>query len=205
MTQIWFSTGKSRRVLTAGAVSCALLLLAGCTTVEGTNAFQDVGTFEREVMNETAAGIGLIPREEKAPITTPRSPLVMPANADNLPPPTEEDPTALPEDSDNVEFDLAGLSEDELRRLRNARVIDMRTPSGRPLTEDETRQLAAMMQRNGLTVSQAGARPLYLPPDEYFTTVNNHDAVCLAPNGQLVSLQDPNCPAEIRAALQGTQ
>lgn len=205
MTQFSFSTGTARRVFSAAVLACGLATLAGCTTVEGTNAFQDVGTFEREVMNETAAGIGLIPREQKEPISTPRAPLVMPGNADNLPPPTQDDTEALPADSDNVEFDLSGLSEDDLRRLRNARVITMRTPGGRPLTEEETRQLAAMMQKNGLQVSASGSRPLYLPPDEYFTTVNNHDAVCLAPNGQLVSLSDPACPPEIRAALQGTQ
>ncbi|MCS6759596.1 MAG: hypothetical protein MO852_12035 [Candidatus Devosia euplotis] len=38
------------------------LALAACTTVEGTNALSDPATFEREVMNFTAHGIGLIPR-----------------------------------------------------------------------------------------------------------------------------------------------
>ena len=34
--------------------------LSACTTTEGTNAFSDFGTFEREVMTSTAQGVGLV-------------------------------------------------------------------------------------------------------------------------------------------------
>ena len=47
-----------------------LLLSAGlgaCTTVEGTNALTDVGTFEREVATETLKGLGMVPQETKKP------------------------------------------------------------------------------------------------------------------------------------------
>jgi hypothetical protein len=48
-----------------------------------------------------------------------------------------------------------------------------------------------------------GARPLILPPDEYFTTsAAGNTLVCLAKNGDLVSINDPACPDEIRRALQ---
>ena len=43
----------------------AVAALAACTTVEGTNAFKDGETFEREVLTSTAQGIGLLPREKK--------------------------------------------------------------------------------------------------------------------------------------------
>ena len=41
----------------------ASLVLTACTTVEGTNALTDFGTFEREVMNTPARGVGLLPGE----------------------------------------------------------------------------------------------------------------------------------------------
>lgn len=203
MTQFSMNSAFVRRAALAIATSCMALSLAACTTVEGTNAFQSFDTFEREVLTETAAGIGIIPREEKPDIETPRAALVLPASNENLPPPsTSSLRDLLPEDSDTVQIDTTGLTEEDLRRLRNARVVDLRTAGGRPLTEVETRQLAARMQAGGVTATN-GARALYLPPDRYFTSVNNQDLVCLAPSGDLVPLTDPSCPAEIRAALQG--
>lgn len=184
-----------------GIAGFGALALSACTTVEGTNAFSSLETFEREVLNETVQGIGLVPREQKEPISTPRAPLVMPSS-DNLPTPTESAADQLPEDSDTVQIDVSSISEEDLSRLRNARVVDLRSLGGRPLTEAETRQLMAQMQRGGLTAVQ-GERALYLPPDKYFTTVNNQDLVCLAASGELVPLTDPQCPPEIRAALQG--
>jgi len=186
-------------VKTFAGFALTLLVLNGCTTVEGTNAFADVATFEREVMSETAKGIGLIPRDEKPPIVTPRAPLVLPGHDQSLPEPTKANLAALPKDSDTVQIDMSGISEADLTRLRNARVVDLRTLAGRPLTEAETRQLTARMSADRLKTG--GARPLYLPPDRYFTTINNVDLICLAPNGKLVPLDDPTCPPEIRAAL----
>jgi hypothetical protein len=45
-------------------------------------------------------------------------------------------------------------------------------------------------------------RSIYTPPEEYFTvTANQQDLVCLAAGGDLVSVNDPACPPEIRKAL----
>lgn len=197
-----FAHLRPKSILAATVAGAALLTLGACTTVEGTNAFTDVGTFEREVMTSTLQGVGIIPQENKPELQSPRAPLVLPGSSDTLPPPTESRVAELPEDSDSVQIDATGISEADLQRLRNARVVDIRSTSGRPLTAEETRQLQARMQGGGISTRQ-GARPLYLPPDEYFTTVNNQDLVCLAPNGDLVPLNDPACPPSIRAALQG--
>jgi hypothetical protein len=126
---------------------------------------------------------------------------VLPGKVANLPQPTQASEGVLPEDSDTVQIDVSNISDEMLARLRNARVVDLRSLSGRPLTEDETRQLTARMTADRL--SSGNNRPLYLPPDHYFTTVNNQDLICLAPNGDLVPLSDPRCPPEIRAALEG--
>ncbi len=198
--QLFKGTGlKGTGLKTFAGFALALVVLNGCTTIEGTNAFTDVATFEREVMTETIQGIGLIPRNEKPPIETPRAPLVLPGHNQALPQPTETNLAALPKDSDTVQIDMSGISEADLKRLRNARVVDLRTLAGRPLTEAETRQLTAQMRADRLKSN--GSRPLYLPPDRYFTTINNVDMICLAPNGKLVPLDDPTCPPEIRAAL----
>lgn len=176
--------------------------LGACTTVEGTNALVDPTTFEREVATETLQGLGLLERESKPVIETPRAPLVLPRNTSALPAPqTASAEDVLPEDSDTVQIDVSNLSDEDLRRLRNARVVDLRTKGGRPLTETETRQLTARMTAARLTPTR-GNRPLFLPPDEYFTTVGGQDLICLAANGDLVPLDDPSCPPEIRAALQ---
>ena len=193
----------SNKARTFGVVAAviALPVLAACTTVEGTNAFVDPSTFEREVMSETLRGLGVLDREEKDGIETPRAPLVLPKQTASLPAPTENNAKDLPEDSDTVQIDVTGISEEMLARLRNARVVDLRSLSGRPLTETETRQLTAKMTADRL--KSGGTRALYLPPDSYFTKVDNQDLVCLAANGELVPLTDPRCPPAIRAALQG--
>ncbi len=192
--------GVAKRLAAFAGLGVVLSFVSACTTVEGTNAFVDAETFEREVMSETLRGLGVIERENKPEIETPRAQLVLPNQTASLPTPTEGNLSALPEDSDTVQIDMTNISEEDLRRLRNARVVDLRTFSGRPLTEAETRQLTARMA--GERLSHNGRRPLYLPPDRYFTTVNNVDLICLAPNGDLVPLDDPACPPEIRAALQ---
>jgi hypothetical protein len=188
------------RIAGFAGIIVLLSVVSACTTVEGTNAFVDAGTFEREVMSETLRGLGILERETKAPIESPRAPLVLPSQTASLPAPTQSNRDVLPEDSDTVQIDMTGISEEDLRRLRNARVVDLRTLAGRPLTEAETRQLTARM--TATQIRAGGSRPLYLPPERYFTTVNSVDLVCLAPNGDLVPLDDPACPAEIRAALQ---
>lgn len=176
--------------------------LSACTTTEGTNALSDIGTFEREVLNETMMGMGMLERTEKAENAERRGPLVLPKSTGSLPPPADATKTAslLPEDSSRVQIDTSNLSDDDLKRLRNARVVDLRSTSGRPLTEVETKQLTARMTAAKL---KGGPRPLYLPPDEYYTTVKGQDMVCLAKNGELVPITDPSCPPEVRKALAG--
>lgn len=194
-----------RAVARAGLVSLSLVAslgLAACTTTEGTNAFTDIGTFEREVMSETLKGMGMLEREKKDENGNPRGPLVLPKDSATLPAPgdAKSDSVAalLPEDSTKVKLDTSGLTDEDIRRLRNARVVDLRTLDGRPLTDEEARKLTARMTAAKL---QGGPRPLYLPPEEYFTTVKGQDLVCLAPNGELVPLTDKSCPPEIRKAL----
>lgn len=181
----------------------AILLMAGglaaCTTTEGTNAFTDIATFEREVMTSTAQGIGLVPKSVKPDPTNIRGPLVLPKAGEALPAPTE-DRTAelLPEDSSDVRIDTTGLTEADLSRLKRTKVVSLNTPDGRPLTAAELRILTGKMK--DFRISKK--RSIYTPPEEYFAiTSNQQDYVCLAPNGELVPVNDPACPAEIREAL----
>jgi hypothetical protein len=177
----------------------ATLSLGACTTTEGTNALTDFGTFEREVMTSTATGLGLIPREEKEETTQRRGPLVLPRNDGTLPAPVKEaEVVGLPVDSDTVQIDTTGLTEDDLKRLRNARVVDLRSLSGRPLTEAESRQLTARMTAAQL---KGGSRPLYLPPEEYFYNLEGTDLVCMSAKGQLVPVTSKDCPIEIKEAI----
>jgi hypothetical protein len=193
-----------KAVSRAGLLSLALILpavLAGCTTTEGTNAFSDVATFERDVAIDTMQGMGMMDREKKDENIQPRGPLVLPKDG-SLPPPvdakTDSADALLPTDSKNAQIDARNLSDEDIKRLRNARVVDLNTLNGRPLTDAEVKQLTGKFQ--GARIS-AGARPLYLPPAEYFTTVKGKDTVCLAANGELVPLDDKACPPEVRKAL----
>ncbi|WP_193336809.1 hypothetical protein [Devosia beringensis] len=192
----------------AGSVALTIVLglaLAACTTVEGTNALTDVGTFEREVMSSTAHGIGLIPGEApKEDLTHARAPLVLPASGQALPAPTTTVVAAqLPKDSDSVQIDASNLTDADIQRLRNARVVDLRSVAGRPLTEEEARALTARMRAANRDVRvDNSSRPLYMPPDEYFTRVGNAELICSTPGGELVSINDPKCPADVRNALR---
>lgn len=196
-------SGTTRAAL-AGLALLATLALGACTTVEGTNALTDLGTFEREVMSSTARGFGLIPGEEpKEDLTQARAPLALPRDKANLPPPATQAAAAqLPTNSDRVQIDTSGLTEADLTRLRNARVVDLRSLSGRPLTEAESKALTARLSASNMAVSVNAKRPLYLPPDEYFTRVGDADLICRTPNGELVSLRDARCPEEVRRALR---
>ena len=189
----------------AGAAIVLALALAACTTAEGTNALTDFGTFEREVMTSTARGVGLIPGETaKKDLTNARAPLVLPASGQALPAPTSAVASAqLPTNSDTVQIDTANLSEADITRLRNAKVVDLRSVAGRPLTEQEARTLTARMQANNQDVSvNNSSRELYMPPDEYFTRVGDADLVCSIGNGEIVSLNDARCPEEVRKAIR---
>jgi hypothetical protein len=182
----------------------AMLLVSGalsaCTTTEGTNAFTDFGTFEREVMTSTAQGVGLVPKEVKPDPTNPRGPLVMPKDTANLPPPetTTTEVAELPTDSDKSQIDASGLSQDQVNQARHARVVDINTPDGRPLTAAELKQLTGKMK----DYSFRQKRSIFVPPEQYFSVSANHDnLVCLAADGTLVAVNDPSCPIEIRKAL----
>ncbi len=188
-----------RRVASVAALVLVSGALAACTTTEGTNAFTDIGTFEREVMTSTAQGIGLVPKDEKPDPTNPRGPLVLPKAGQPLPAPTAETKVALlPEDSSTVKVDATGLTQQDLERARRTKVVTISTPNGRPLTAAELKQLTSRMSDFRLS----SQRSIYTPPEEYFSvTANQQDLVCLAANGTLVSVSDPSCPPEIRKAL----
>jgi hypothetical protein len=192
------------RAVLAGLALAATLALGACTTVEGTNALTDFGTFERDVLNTTARGVGLIPGDPpKEDITAARAPLVLPRDGKNLPAPSAQVAAAqLPANSNTVQIDTSNLSEADIQRLRNAKVVDLRSLSGRPLTPEEARALTARMSAAGMQVAGTASRPLYLPPDEYFTRVGSADLVCRTPAGELVPLSDRRCPEEVRRALR---
>ena len=185
------------------AVLAAILLigagLSACTTTEGTNAFSDVGTFEREVMDTTAQGLGLIPAPVKPDPTNPRGPLVMPKDTANLPPPTTNTAVSeLPVDSSQPKVDTTGLNSADVERIRHVRVVDVQTPDGRPMTQDELKKLTSKMKG----VQFNTKRSIFTPPEQYFTlSGGQQDLVCLAKSGDLVSVNDPACPPEIRKAL----
>jgi hypothetical protein len=188
-----------RRSASLAAILLVATGLAACTTTEGTNAFTDIGTFEREVMTSTAQGVGLVPKEVKPDPTNPRGPLVLPKDGEALPAPTEDTMTAmLPADSDTVKVDTTGLTEADLARAKRTKVVSLQTPDGRPLTQAELKALTARMKE--FRVSKQ--RSIFTPPEEYFSvSVNQQDLVCLSAAGELVSVNDPACPPEIRKAL----
>ncbi len=202
------TTGPRSAILTVTRTSLAmvgLLLVAAlgaCTTSEGTNALVDPGTFEREVMTSTLQGLALVPQDQKPTGNERRAPLVLPRQAAMLPTPTKDSSALLPKDSNNVQINSAGISDADMQRLRNARVVDLHSLSGRPLTDIEQRQLTARMTAARLATSGQDSRALTLPPEEYFTLYKGKNLVCLAPNGQLVAISDPSCPDAIRKALQ---
>jgi hypothetical protein len=183
------------------------LALAACTTVEGTNALTDVGTFEREVMSSTARGVGLIPGEApKEDLTAARAPLVLPASGQALPAPVQQTAAAqLPANSDTVRIDTSNLTDADIQRLRNAKVVDLRSLAGRPLTEQEARSLTARMQAANMSVTTTNNRPLYVPPEDYFTRVGDADLVCSTPGGEIVAINDPKCPEEVRKAIRASR
>ncbi|HEY4203037.1 MAG TPA: hypothetical protein VGM83_21000 [Devosiaceae bacterium] len=192
-------------VTRTGLVSVALLLsvaLSACTTAEGTNALADPGTFEREVMTSTLQGLSLVPQDEKPDIAERRGPLVMPKAGTAAPLPQPETQVAqLPPDSNTVRIDTTNISEADMTRLRNARVVDLRTLGGRPLTDIETKQLTARMNAANMATRGNTKKPLYFPPDEYFVNVGGTDLICKTPSGELVKLSDARCPPEIRKAM----
>jgi hypothetical protein len=189
-----------RRAATLGAILLLSLGLSACTTTEGTNAFTDVGTFEREVMTPTAQGLGLVPHEVKPDPTNPRGPLVLPKSTAVLPPPETEqtDVAALPVDNSQPQVDTNGLSSADIERIRHVRVVDLSTPDGRPLTAEELKKLTSKMKAYQLSQK----RSLFVPPEQYFSVSGGQEnRVCLAKTGDLVAVNDPSCPIEIRNAL----
>lgn len=197
-----------RAASVAIGVLCALGLGA-CTTIEGTNALVDGRTFEREVVRTTVAGIGIIDQPQKDPVMAPRAPLVVPRGDAPLPQPQPAQAAQLPADSNTVRLDTTGLTTADLQLLRDGRVVDSASLASRPLTDAEARQLAARIQAYRRAQGQTGQRSIYLPPERLFSTVSSpstgqsQELICLAANGDLVPLNDPSCPPEIRRALGG--
>lgn len=188
-----------RRSASVAAILLVAVGLSACTTTEGTNAFTDIGTFEREVMTSTAQGLGLVPQDVKPDPTNTRGPLVLPKAGQDLPAPTENTAVAmLPEDSNSVKVDTTGLTEEDLARAKRTKVVTLSTPDGRPLTQAELQALTARMKEFRISKQ----RSIFTPPEQYFSVSSNQqDLVCLAANGDLVSVNDPACPPEIRKAL----
>lgn len=201
-----FKFSGIKRIATAGVMIGVAAALSGCTTIEGTNALTDIGTFEREVGRETLKGIGFLERDSKEPIEAPRGMLALPKAGNEVAPPSEEPAVyaALPEDSDTPKIDRTGLTDGDIARIRKIIVFDGLADSGRKLTNAEVAQLTRNIQSGNLRLTNADA-PLWVPDQSYFstTTVNGQEAVCLAPNGDLVSVNDPACPPAIRAQLTG--
>lgn len=193
-------------LLRLAALSVLLLVpvLSACTTVEGTNALVDAGTFEREVMVSNMQGLAILPQDAKKPDPQPRAPLVMPKQVGQLPAPrtANADDSAIPTDSTNPQINTAGLSEADVKRLRNARVVDLQSVSGRPLTDTERKQLTARMAAANVTPAGQGTRALTLPPVSYFSDYKGRDMVCRANDGTLVALDDKRCPQSIRDAMR---
>ncbi|HWA19129.1 MAG TPA: hypothetical protein VG757_09035 [Devosia sp.] len=189
-----------RPVLLAVAALLPALALSACTTTEGTNAFSSFQVFEDEVLDTTAVGLGLIPKQTKPDPTNRRGPLVLPKDDSTLPAPEDAATAtaALPEDSSKVKVDTRGMTEEDLRRIRNTRIVDVDSLNGRQLTEAESQKLAIQLR----AVHVNKERSIYLPPEQYYSTVKKpEDLVCLAPNGELVAVNDPLCPPEIQKAL----
>ena len=188
-----------RHTATLAVLLLVSLGLSACTTTEGTNAFTSAQTFETEVMDKTAQGLGLIPAPVKPDPTNLRGPLVMPKDTNVLPPPETETKVAdLPVDSSQPQIDTNGMSQSDVDRLRHVRVVDVNTPDGRPLTAAELQKMTAKMKGFSLN----SKRSIFTPPEQYFSVAaGQKDLVCLAKNGDLVSVNDPNCPLEIRNAL----
>lgn len=197
-----FKFSGARHIGIAGAFALLAASLSACTTIEGTNALVDAGTFEREVGKETLKGLGMIPSETKAPIKTPRSLLALPKKGVAVQAPTEDMETAMiPTDSDKAKIDTSGLSDEQLRRIRSIIVFDGLAQSGRQLTDAEIAQVTKNVEAGRLRIDR-GDPPLWVPDQSYFESgLGPQDAVCLAKNGDLVSLDDPACPPEIRAQL----
>jgi|SRR6185437_14692037 hypothetical protein len=186
------------------ALSLLLLMpaLSACTTADGTNALVDPGTFEREVMDSTLQGLDILPPNPEKGALQPRAPLVLPKRVGQLPPPSTGDNKALPTDSNNPQINTASLSPGDLQRLRGARVVDLHTLDGRPLTDTERKQLTARMMAANMTPRSNGDRPLTLPPVSYFSDYKGKDTVCKATDGTLVALNDKRCPAAVKDAMR---
>ena len=188
-----------RRSATLAALLIVSAGLSACTTTEGTNAFTSFDTFEHEVMDTTAQGVGLIPAPVKPDPTNPRGPLVMPKSTADLPPPTTDTTTAmLPADSDKVSVDTSQLNQADIERIRKVRVVSTETPDGRPLTAAEFKQMVGRLK----TFQISKKHSIFTPPEQYFSVTNGQaDLVCLSSTNVLVPVNDPTCPPEIRQAL----
>lgn len=193
------NTFAIKRVISGLIIASFGLMLTACTTVEGTNALVDGGTFEREVLRTTLQGVGFIEQESKGLVSVERGPLVIPTSG-AVPPAPQKLTASIPQDSNQVVLDANGLSTRDLDILRSGKVVDSSNAVGRPLTEAEARQLTARMQAYNRG-QKAGDRNIFFPPESYFARVGTQDTICKAADGSLVAVNDPKCPADVRAAI----
>jgi hypothetical protein len=155
---------------------------------------------ERPIETSAMAAKAAIRAPVKPDPTDLRAPLVLPKDTRDLPPPqtANADVAALPVDNTKPNIDTAGMSQADIERARHARVVDINTPDGRPLTAAELKTLTAKMK----SFTLSSKRSIFTPPEQYFSLDNNQqDLVCLSKTGDLVSVNDPSCPVEIRNAL----
>ena len=164
-----------RAVTRAGLLTAGLLLglgLSACTTTEGTNALSDIGTFEREVLTETMKGMGVhgARGEGGAPSAAARWFCPRPARCLRRTEASRRRAAAQDFDqrSDRHLQPLGGRPAAPAQRPGRRPAH----PLGPPLTDVEAKQLTARMTAAKLN---GGPRPLYLPPEEYFTTVKGQD------------------------------
>lgn len=189
------------RIACVGLTVSLLALTGACTTVEGGNAFIDMETFGREVVDETVIGLGMKPRIYKDVPKNQRAELVLPKQG-QVGAPSEGRVAELPQDSDGVIIDPNKVTPAMVRRIRQARVVDtVDIVAGRVLTPQERKRLSQQIVQARLLFQQSRSVTLFEPPKDYFTSLGGSDLICLAPDGELVLLDDPKCPADIRAAL----
>lgn len=116
-----FSIKRARSAALAGAVGLGLTACAGGDTVATGSGYGS------NLMFDTLSGVALIPKKQEPIDYSPRTGLVMPADANALPAPQDRRVVtnpAWPQDGGSTdEGALAGLSDEEKRRTIYQRIV----------------------------------------------------------------------------------